>query len=204
MRSDFTFKKIDSPEALLEVYKLRFQVYCKERNFFREADYPQGLELDAFDDHSVHFGGYDASGRLVGAVRLILPSCGKFPIEEHCSTLGMEEECLLRWECAEISRLTISKLIRPQEKSSVLIRKVNPVVSGLCDLMYQEACQEGIRYGLALMEEPLKLLLKLNGYSFVPIGPQVDFCGLVTPFLIDLGEAERRGTFKNPYSSFAR
>ena len=65
-------------------------------------------ETDDLDKHSSHFGGYDEQNRLVGSVRLILPSCDHFPIEEHCPTLDVDREKVPRQECAEISRLTIS------------------------------------------------------------------------------------------------
>ncbi|MFH0826589.1 MAG: PEP-CTERM/exosortase system-associated acyltransferase, partial [Candidatus Omnitrophota bacterium] len=169
MDEKFTFKKIVSPEELLESYKLRFQVYCKECNFIKESDYPDGIETDGFDKYSLHFGAFDHEGVLVGAVRLILPYCVKFPIEEHCPSLNIDRDLIKRSECAEVSRLTISKLFRrraddglyygPQiadqqveDKGTVFMRRVRPMAFGLYRAMYQESKRIGIRHWYALME----------------------------------------------------
>lgn len=186
------FKKIDSPELLQEVYRLRFQVYAKECRFISPDDYPAGMETDAFDKHSVHFGAFDDEGRIVGAVRLILPSSGKFLIEAQCGALPFGAGLPPRGKHAEISRLTISKAFRrsltprniSDEKSSFYIRKVSPLALGLFQLIYEECRERGIYYCLALMEKPLALLMKLNGFVFKPIGPSVDFYGPVTPYLL--------------------
>lgn len=37
------------PETL---FRLRYQVYCREQGFLNPEHYPDGLERDAFDDHS--------------------------------------------------------------------------------------------------------------------------------------------------------
>ena len=82
MEEKFLFRKISSPDELQEAYKTRFQVYGNECHFLKESDYPQGFETDEFDRYSVHFGGFDSLGRMVGTVRLILPHSPRFPIEE--------------------------------------------------------------------------------------------------------------------------
>jgi N-acyl amino acid synthase of PEP-CTERM/exosortase system len=186
------FKKIDSPELLKEVFKLRFQVYARERAFINAENYPEGVERDAYDDHAVHFGAFDEEGQIIGAVRLILPSSEKFLIEERCGVLPFEDSLPSRSLHAEISRLTISKAFRrslqPQdaseEKPGSYIRKVSSLALGLCHLMYEECRERGIAHCLALMEKPLALLLKLNGFDFKPIGPPVDFYGPVTPYIL--------------------
>jgi N-acyl amino acid synthase of PEP-CTERM/exosortase system len=186
------FKKIDSPELLQEVYKLRFQVYARECRFISADDYPEGMERDAYDEHAVHFGAFDEEGQIIGAVRLILPSSEKFLIEERCGDLPFDDGLPSRHLHAEISRLTISKsfrrLLAPnnahEDKTGAYIRKVSPLALGLCHMMYDECRERGIAFCLALMEKPLALLLKLNGFQFKPIGPAVDFFGPVTPYIL--------------------
>ena len=219
MREPFVFKKIDSPEVLLEAYRLRFQVYCKECNFINESDYPQGYETDEFDKHSVHFGAFepaadDQEGRLIGSARLILPSCEKFPIEEHCPELHIDRELIKHQACAEVSRLTISKLYRrrandglyyePQvkdkeveDKGTHFMRRVRPMAFGLYRAMYQESKRIGIKHWFALTEKSLWVLLKIHGFVFKAIGPEVDFYGMVTPYIVDIADLE-----KNVYTKF--
>jgi len=203
------FRKIDSPELLDDVFRLRYQVYCKERQFMSASEYPHGAEKDAFDDFSIHFGAFDPEGRLVGAVRLILPDCPIFPIEERVPALRLGKDLPLREECAEISRLTISKEFRRSlssgeaggpsgllHRTGAILRRVSPVALGLCHLMYVECLEEQIGYCLALMERPLQLLLKIHGFAFRQVGPEIDYFGPVAPYLIDVSAMDRHRLFQ--------
>lgn len=215
MEEKFVFKKIDSPEVLQESYRLRYQVYCNECRFIRPEDYPSQIETDTFDAHSLHFGGFDSEGHLIGAARLILSSCGEFPIEEHCKDLAIDWNIIARRECAEVSRLTISKLYRRrahdglyyesqiqdkevEDQGEHFIRRVRPMAFGLYRAMYHESKRTGVRYWFALMEKSLWLLLKIHGFVFRPIGREVDFYGMVTPYIADISEMEKNVHLKFP------
>jgi len=215
MAEPFNFKKLESPELLQEAYRLRFQVYCRECNFIKESDYPLGYETDDFDKHSVHFGGFDQEGRLIGSARLILPSCERFPIEEHCRVLNIDRNLVRQEDCAEVSRLTISKLYRrrahdglyyePQigdqcieDKGNYFLRRVRPMAFGLYREMYHESKRLGIKHWFALMEKSLWLLLKIHGFVFKSIGPEVDFYGMVTPYIVDIADLEKNVHAKFP------
>jgi len=204
------FRKIDSPELLEDVFRLRYQVYCKERQFLSESDYPQGAEKDAFDDFAIHFGAFDGTGKLVGAVRLILSECPVFQIEQRVPSVAsaLGESLPLRGECAEISRLTISKEFRRSLSSGLsggpdalahragyVIRKVSPIALGLCHLLYVECLEQQIGYCLALMERPLELLLRLHGFVFRRVGPEIDYFGPVAPYIIDIGAMDHQQLF---------
>lgn len=213
-QEQFVFRRLETPQERMEVFRLRYQVYCKECHFISEEDYPLGYECDPFDEHSTHFGAFGPRGELIGGARLILPDCGKFPIEEHCPELDVDFTKTSHWQCAEISRLTISKLYRrrsndglyyePQiadwaveDRGEHFLRRVRPMAFGLYRAMYHESKRHNIHYWFALMEKTLWLLLKIHGFVFRPIGPQVDFYGLVTPYLADIADMER-----NVYAKF--
>ncbi len=215
MDDKFSFKKIVTPELLQESYHLRFQVYCKECHFIREEDYPLGIETDVFDPCSSHFGGFDPDGRLIGVSRLILSSCDKFPIQDHCPDLAVDWKKVNRSDCAEVSRLTISKLYRrraydglyyePQsddvsveDKGQQFLRRVRPMAFGLYRAMYQESKRLGVNHWFALMEKSLWLLLKIHGFVFRPIGPEVEFYGMVLPYIADIAELEKSVYTKFP------
>ena len=221
MDDKFSFKKITTPELLDESFRLRYQVYCKECHFIKEEDYPQGFETDPLDQFSSHFGGFDDQGRLIGAARLILSGCEKFPIQEHCPVLNVDWNKVDRLKCAEVSRLTISKLYRRRANDGLyyepqvqdvkvedggqnFLRRVKPMAFGLYRAMYQESKRMGITHWFALMEKSLWLLLKIHGFVFKPIGPEVEFYGQVTPFIADLSELEKtvHSKFPNFYSYF--
>lgn len=206
MNSYFTFRKIHSPELLEEAFRLRFQVYCRERRFIREEDCPEGFETDMFDAHAVHFGAFAAGEQMVGAVRLILPTCEKFPLESRCSDFSFGAGPIIRDACAEISRLTISRTFRrllwegsgdrPESAASGdVLRQVSPMTLGLCHALFLECREAGINHCLALMEKPLWLLLRLQGLVFQPIGAEIDYYGKVAPYVIDVLALEKSGLF---------
>ena len=62
---------------------------------------------------------------------------------------------------------------------------------GLYRAIYQESKRKGILYWFALMEKSLWKLLNIHGLTFRPIGPEVDFLGMVTPYLADIRELEK-------------
>ncbi|MFH0876982.1 MAG: PEP-CTERM/exosortase system-associated acyltransferase [Candidatus Omnitrophota bacterium] len=198
MGSHFIFKKIDSVELLQKVYQLRFQVYCRERQYIQESECMDGLEIDECDPHALHFAAFDAQENMVGAVRLILSSCQQFPIEKHCTHLILPVNTHRR-QYAEISRLVISKLYRTQaaERPSRYIQQLGEITHGLCCLLYEECRLSGVTHCLALMEEPLNLLLRLRGYIFSAVGPAVDVYGRVTPYVFNVADNERKGMFKD-------
>lgn len=215
MEDYFSFSLLSSPEHHMEAYKLRYQVYCRECHFIQEADYPAEFETDGFDKHSLHFGSFDSQNRLVGSVRLILPTCERFPIEEHCFNLEVDRSLIKRQECAEISRLTISKLYRrrandglyyePQtsdkvveDQGKVFRRRQRPMAFGLYRAMYRECKRRGIFYWFALMEKSLWKLLRIHGFIFQPIGQEIDFWGTVTPYIADIRDLERNAFSKSP------
>src|SRR5260370_2326851 len=76
----------DLPELLEKSYRLRYHVYCLERRFLRADDYPQGLETDEFDRHSIHVGVVDARGELAGTARIVKASELGLPLFRHCTT----------------------------------------------------------------------------------------------------------------------
>ena len=90
----FEVVSVDTPEKLMQVYRLRYEVYCKEALIpgFHPEDYPEGLEYDQYDERSVHsLLMHKPSGLIAGTVRIILPDQDKpdtkFPLEKFASNL---------------------------------------------------------------------------------------------------------------------
>jgi N-acyl amino acid synthase of PEP-CTERM/exosortase system len=111
----FNFSVIDNPVRLNESFALRFEVYCKERQFLPSENYPSKLEIDSYDRYAIHIGGTNQDNLMIGTVRLVLPSSIGFPLFEHCE-LFPEYQYLcgekLQHTSGEISRLAISRLYR--------------------------------------------------------------------------------------------
>lgn len=122
----FEIVSADTPEKLLQTYRLRYEVYCKEGLIpgFDPEDYPDGLEYDEYDERSVHsLLMHKPSGLIAGTVRIILPDQDKidtkFPLEKFASDLFYTEiESLKspsRIHLGEISRLILAPGFRRRQ-----------------------------------------------------------------------------------------
>jgi N-acyl amino acid synthase of PEP-CTERM/exosortase system len=103
----------DCPALLEESYRLRYQVYCLERNFLHAEDYPDQREVDEFDRDSVHVGVVEDSGDLVGTARLVKPSGAGLPLLRHCTLypdVTTLDDC--SHTVVEVSRVSISRHYR--------------------------------------------------------------------------------------------
>ena len=207
---------IDShPHLLRSSYRLRYDVYCIERNFLQAHDYPDALETDQYDPHSLHFGVTNLRDELVGTVRLVRPSAAGLPMYDCCDIFPDVASKLDQIEnLAEISRLAISRRyhrrrgdgpygLRGAENFGQSLRNATyvgvsdderhghvPLVVSLYKAMYQACKRNGITHLLAATERSLQRLLTVYHFPFCAIGPQVDYFGPVTPYLLDLAELD--------------
>jgi len=207
--TQFIFQKADDDEKLMrQVYELRYQVYCKECGFIGEKDLPAKAEKDTHDPHSLHYVARDPD-LVIGTSRLVLDNPGGFPLEKPCSgKLTIDISDYNRKKVAEISRLAISKQYRRRKRDGLYytpdynepmsdkkqtqeaMRRIKPMAFGLYREMYQDCKRRGITHCLALMEKTLWLLLRMHNFVFRQIGNEVDFYGLVSPYICDIEAAE--------------
>jgi N-acyl amino acid synthase of PEP-CTERM/exosortase system len=216
----FRFMQVTEEKDLRDIYKLRYKSYCEEWGFERPEDHPEGLEYDEYDKHSVHFICKKDSGHLIGTIRLILNSEKGFPIERHCS-IDEDLSFMDRDRLAEISRLAISKeyLRRAEDrfmyngteeyhpeviKITTERRKRYEIVCGLYKCIYRNSNKRGITHWYAVMGKGLYILLKRLRITFSPVGPEVDYHGLRTPYLGCIEDIEREVSTYNPelYKNF--
>jgi N-acyl amino acid synthase of PEP-CTERM/exosortase system len=199
---------------LEEIYRLRYEVYCVERQFLSADDFPDELEYDEYDTCSAQIAAYNLDNLIVGSVRLVQPPLSqRFPFEEHCSVFE-HHKFPSREETGEISRLVVRKSYRRRrgdslqgiskdfmDKGNAASIQPHPggkkrsgdsplLLLGLYREMYRYSRQTGIRFWYAAMERSLARALGKMGFRFVPIGPQTDYYGPVTPFLLDLHEVD--------------
>jgi len=104
-------KPVKEKKDLIEVYSLRYKVYCHEWGFEKPEHHMDGLVTDADDEDALHFTAKDDSNKTIGAVSLIVDSSGKFPIERHCE-LEFDHKEIPREGLAEISKLVIHRNYR--------------------------------------------------------------------------------------------
>ncbi|VXC19543.1 PEP-CTERM/exosortase system-associated acyltransferase [Massilia sp. 9I] len=203
-----------------DIFRLRHQVYCLECAFLQADQYVDGMELDDYDDASTHFAAYTMDEKLVGAVRLVQPREPKpYPFELHCEVFS-DFEMPDRDQAAEISRLVVKKSHRRRRADSVLgvpgflqdkeqQIEFDPAVDrrdrtspmlllGMYREMFRHSEEAGIRYWFAAMERSLAHALKKMGFRFMAIGPEANYYGSVTPYVLDLHDLRRKLVLSNP------
>jgi N-acyl amino acid synthase of PEP-CTERM/exosortase system len=206
----YTFTRVDDDELLHETFRLRYDIYCREAEFLNDSQYPDGIEKDIYDEHSIHFAALDREKHVVGTLRMILNSDHGFPLEEHCPNYDKTKIPRLKSQLAEISRLAVAKSSRRRindglygmtsyhasagEEIPAHIRKrrKNPViVFGLYKLLYLESKRRGITHWYAAMEQKLNHTLSRFNFPFEAIGPVHDYYGPVIPFLGSIATIEQ-------------
>lgn len=209
----FHFRKVVDQTELEEVFRLRYKVYCDEWGFEKPEDHPGGLEFDSFDSSSKHFVSLDESWQIIGTVRIILNSEKGFPIEKHCK-IDSDLAGLHRDKIGEISRLAVSKRFRKRVEDRFIYdgtpeliqqqaavherRRRHEIVTGLYKCVYIESKKIGLTHWYAVMAKGLYILLKRLGILFEPIGPEIYYHGLRTPYLGSIATIENEVSRLNP------
>jgi N-acyl amino acid synthase of PEP-CTERM/exosortase system len=224
----FSFSVIEKSKLLSESFALRYEVYCKERQFLSPDSYPSKMEIDDYDKHSVHIAGINQDNLMIGTVRLVLPSPIGFPLFEHCELFPQYQhlaEKSAQRTCAEVSRLAISKLYRrrlndglyglayrrdfdpeaedtrpptPIPDASNDRRSKPEIILGLYKALYHESKRRGITHWFVAMEKTLLRLLHRFNFDFTPIGPELDYYGPVVPYIAEVAEIEQTVFRNNP------
>ncbi len=219
----FAFACVDGFDEIDECYRLRYEVFCLERGFLPCGDYPDRLESDPYDSHSLHFLASHLHGEPAGTARLVLNGPLGLPMVPHCALeAGFEfladPQYPLRHRYAEISRLAVSRGFRRRQGDTIYggpprttrvpeIPRIAPftvppnnvpeMVSGIFRLIYQESKRHGVTHWVVAMERSLHVMLKRMGFPFSPIGPEADYYGPVRPYMAEIAALERNiGQFK--------
>ena len=214
----FKFLQVDdNPDLLQETFRLRYAIYCHEAEFLDDTEYPDEIESDIYDAHSIHFAALNKANQVVGTLRLIFDSELGFPLEIHCPNYDKSQIQFPRAQLAEISRLAVSKDWRRRKNDGLYgmtsyhsdagneipahiqqQRKRPVIVFGLYKLLYLESKRRGITHWYAAMEQKLNITLRKFAFEFEPIGPEHDYYGPVIPFLGKISDLEKRIYKKKP------
>lgn len=222
---DKVLRNVVESAVLKDIRKLRYEVYCLECHFLDEKEYQDGQEIDEYDASSIHFAAYTIDRKdIVGTVRLVQPADDQvYPFQSHCAPFD-HFVFPPREQAAEISRLVVRKTHRRRrgdsmegisedfrEKGKLSDVKPKPIIGkekrgnspllilGMYREMYRYSRANGIRYWYAAMERSLAKSLEKMGFQFVPIGPQTDYYGPVTPFIADLNDLNARLQLENKF-----
>jgi N-acyl amino acid synthase of PEP-CTERM/exosortase system len=183
----------DTPDLQKKSYRLRYQVYCLEKGYEDPRNFPDGLEIDSFDSHSMHtLLEHSPSGRGVGTVRLVLPIAERpewsFPLQLVCAQNRIGTS---KWfpvhETAEVSRFCISKQLRTdrspcgEDKTSGAGQSALDMTIALIEGLVRRSAEARITHWCAAMEPALLRLLSRLSIYFRPFGPLLDFHGKRQP-----------------------
>jgi N-acyl-L-homoserine lactone synthetase len=184
---EFHACQIDDDPALMDQgFRLRYQVYCLEREFLNASDYPDQREIDEFDRYSVHVGAVDALGDLAGTARLIMANPRGYPMFRYCA-FSAEVRALNEpgTVAVEVSRVSISRhYARRQQRrrSEPFLTLLNAVIRG--------AKRAGATHLIGATDAALHRWLLHYGFPYRSAGPPVDYCGLVAPCIMSLHELD--------------
>ncbi len=211
----YRYERATTRHQLEDVFRVRYDVYCREFGFERPEDCPGGIETDEYDAAALHcLLRHVRTLRVAGCVRVIVPTgdelgipmtafCGDSlePGPLHPGNLPGNSIC-------EISRLAVTAPFRrrPGEQRSPIgnpdhgsvderearampLLGISMFVAAAA--LVQTAQREHV---YAMMEPKLARLLALCGIHFQQIGGIVDYHGIRAPYYIHLPQAERDGT----------
>lgn len=222
----FEYIGANDGKLLAEVYRVRYQVYCVERELLDGSAYLDFQERDEFDPNAVHVLARHRNGEVAGTARLVLHSERGFPCQAHCEFF--DEFAYLRdpqsrglATYSEVSRLAISKHFRRRASDSFYggdPRWAPPrivatsgrrsqdeppppgpeIVLGMFKYLYHETRRSGVTHWLIAIERGLEVLVRRMGWPFVAVGPEVDYYGPVRPYLCEVSHAEWILQRRNP------
>ncbi len=207
--SDIFYRLFDlviakTPQQLEQVYRLRYQVFCVEKEGFEDPScHPKGQETDDYDSHAKHaLLSYKPTGEALGTIRVILPHYESlhesFPIQTLCNIPELRNEFHIRNSC-EASRFCISLTARKQIKRDLegttaqnpsqaqFVRKALTLAPlGLISGIFQIALQNQKINCYAVMEPPDLNKLVRMGLRHQRITEDINFHGRRTPFTMNI------------------
>lgn len=162
-------RQLIDPAEIRQAFRLRFRMYCEKLNWLDPSEYPDDLETDGYDEHSIHLGAFDGS-RLVGYVRIILAKqLPIYAIEE------LAEKIPISPSLAEISRLIIDKNAIPDRKD---FKRV--VLGILREIHLHTKSKTEAAYYICTLDLAVFRVLRMYLFPFVPIGDQLFNMGSMT------------------------
>jgi N-acyl amino acid synthase of PEP-CTERM/exosortase system len=197
-----------SDELKNEVYKLRYQVFCIEKEIFNSEHYPDDLEYDDFDQKAIHYLiRHRKSGKYAATVRLILPDAKNpekpFPIEHYCKIDNLAVmQHINRKYLGEVSRFCVSGAFKRRKNEAHTLaaigscrqncftldeRRSFPLISlSLMACFIKASYENDIHYLFASMEPSFFRFVSPLGINLIKIGPLVNYHGDRWPAMIKI------------------
>jgi N-acyl amino acid synthase of PEP-CTERM/exosortase system len=199
-KSHFATVDADNPPLMSAAYRLRYQIYCVEKQFEDSNAHLNELEIDEFDSHSVQ--GlllHRTSGIAVGTARLVLPLAHAPKRSFAIQRLLREETMKLAGDvphglAAEVSRFSISKqsvkrVPNTGHDGSQADYRSGPLMRlGLLHMLIRMSVMNGITHWYGLIEPSLMRMMSAMSFNPVPMGSLVEYHGLRQPCFCSLSK----------------
>lgn len=200
------FEPLDAA-ALRAVFRLRYEVYCREFHFEREEDCPEEQEIDEYDADSWHCVLQHRSSRTAAGCVRIVPASGRgshteLPMEKYCrgSFLDVPErpDRLDRGLVCEVSRLAVHGRfrrrrgeaatprgdVRTRQIAAEQYRSFPMLALGLFMGATAMATLHGKEHAFAMMEPSLARILRRTGLPMAQVGRLQEYHGRRAAFYI--------------------
>lgn len=148
------------------IQRCRFDIYSEE-GFIDVSKFPDGMEYDEYDNHSVSVIASAGAGiDAIGTTRVIIKDGFELPIQKHPHFAWLPQE---RSAC-EISRLCVRKGFRDGKISLAMYRVLFHIIQS-----------NGIEDIYAIVDEEFFATLCWIGFPFERIGESKEYMGLTVP-----------------------
>jgi N-acyl-L-homoserine lactone synthetase len=176
---ELTIEIATTPEQVLEAQRLRYRVYCQDRNFLEGS--AEGVEQDAFDDQSAHVLVRNrATGEALGTVRIVLTTedggMASVPMAHVCAPHLLSS--LPAAGSGEVSRFALTR-----ERTGVSSAAASLMRLALVRGLIEASARNGVTHWCAIMERSLLRLLRSSSIYFETVGPAVEYHGLRQPVI---------------------
>jgi N-acyl-L-homoserine lactone synthetase len=178
LNGELYFKIAETQSELESCYRMRYQVYCKEKHWLPSNNFSNGLETDEYDEKAINIIAYNEDFKPVGTMRILQQKdYGILPFNNHPGFKGKQLELS---NMAELSRFIVTA-----EKDRYYILK------GIIRMIYQTSRKLGIGYWVFVSEPGLIRFLERFSFYFDPIcNPSKYYGGFTLAALCDIGKTE--------------
>lgn len=193
IRREFAVEQITTWKSLYAAQRLRYRIFCEERNILPGQN---GIETDAYDTRSRHVVlRHRASDEVVGTVRVVYAvrdnPWASLPIQHVCDPSLLAHLPLS--STGEVSRFAISRQRTPSDSRSGLLLRL-----ALMQGVLRASRTLGLTHWCAVMEPTLLRLLRAASVNFQPIGPLVEYYGLRQPAMAHIDTLLINGRDERP------
>jgi len=171
----YIFKVADTPELLNELYHFRYGIALESFNGYKTNN--KEIDVDVYDDYSIHFVALDENNNICAATRFIVNSPIGYPTENYLDFKLPQEIENNRERLAEISRIFIAKDARG-------IKNAKYIIDSFIDLIYIYIKKHQIEYIYGALEKSFLRFLHMINIDYKQIGEGADYYGFRYPCIL--------------------